>query len=87
MKHTKRWNKMMGTRMIKYNEKYELIEPLNKWSESYGYMMIVNSKGEVLKFFDARKWKEAGEYFDYVSLSKFEKLKYWLHYKRRNKHG
>lgn len=42
----------------------------------------LRNKREVLKFFDARKWKEAGEYFDYVSLSKFGKLKYWLHYKR-----
>lgn len=73
---------MSVTRIIKSNEKYELIEPLNKWSESYGYMMIVNKKGEVLKFFDSRKWKEAIEYFDYVSLSKFGKLKYWLHYRR-----
>ena len=73
---------MCATRIIRYNEKYELIEPLNKWSESYGYMMIVNQKGEVLKFFDARKWKESIEYFDYISLSLYGKLKYWLHYKR-----
>lgn len=72
----------MITRIIKYNEKYELIEPLDNFSHSFGYMMIINKKGEVLKFFDSRNWKEAREYFDYISLSWYGKLKYWLHYKR-----
>lgn len=72
----------MNNRIIKCNKKYELIQPLTNFNESFGYLMIVNKKGEVLKFFDSGNLKEAREYFDYVSLSKFGKLKYWLHYKR-----
>ena len=75
---------MTSARIIKHNEKYELIEPLNNFSHSLGYMMIVNSKGEVLKFFESGYdgKRNSIKYFDYISLSLFGKLKYWLHYKR-----
>lgn len=75
---------MSAKRIIKHNKKYELIEPLNKFSESFGYCMIVDHKGEVLKFFESGiDGKRNGiKYFDYISLSLWGKLKYWLHYKR-----
>lgn len=75
---------MSNVRLIKYNEKYNFIEPLNKFSESFGYCMVVNHKGEVLKFFESSyEGRRNGiKYFDYISLSLWEKLNYWLHYKR-----
>lgn len=38
-------DRMTSNRIIKYNKKYELIEPLDNFSHSYGYCMIVNHKG------------------------------------------
>lgn len=73
---------MSANRIIKYNKKYELIEPLDNFSHSYGYCMIINHKGEVLKFYSSGAVREAIKYFDYISLSLCGKLKYWLHHKR-----
>ena len=75
-------DRMTSNRIIKYNKKYELIEPLDNFSHSYGYCMIVNYKGEVLKFYRIGAVHNAIKYFDYISLSLWGKLKYWLHYKR-----
>ncbi len=73
---------MSHVRVIKYDKNYAVIEPLTGINSSLGYVMIVNSKGEVLKFFRKGATTEAIKYFDYISLSRFEKLKYWLNYKR-----
>lgn len=73
---------MSHCKILKYNKKYELIEPLNNFSDGYGYMMIVDNKGRVIRFYRSGARREAEKYFDYISLSKFEKLKYWLNYKR-----
>lgn len=75
---------MTHVKMKKYNEEYELIEPLNNFSDSYGYMMIVDKKGKVIRFYRVGAEEEAIKYFDYISLSRFGKLKYWLNYKRGN---
>ena len=73
---------MTHIRIKKSNEKYEIIEPLNNFSESYGYMMIVDNKGKVIRFYRSGARREAEKYFDYISLSRLGKLKYWLNYKR-----
>ncbi len=75
---------MSATRIIKSNKKYELIEPLDDFLHTWGYVMIVNSNGEVLKFFENgyEGRRNAIKYFDYISLSLYGKLKYWLSYKR-----
>lgn len=73
---------MTHCRMIKYNKKYELIEPLNDFSNSLGYLMLVNNKGKVKRFYRIGAKNEAIKYFNYISLSRLEKLKYWLNYKR-----
>ena len=63
---------------------FELVEPLDDLQRSHGYLMVVNPHGEVLKFFRVGSSKErnAREYLEYVSLSRWEKIKYWLNYKR-----
>lgn len=64
------------------NNDYEIIEPLTDSYNELGYVMVCNPKGEVLKFFDKTYLKNADKYMDYVSLSKWEKVKYWLNHKR-----
>ena len=46
--------------------------------------MVLNPHGEVLKFFSVGVDYEinAIAYLEYVSLSRWEKIKYWLNYKR-----
>ena len=62
---------------------YTIREPKDDISRrSYGFVMVCNPKGEVLKFFSESHIHEARKYFDYVSLTRYEKLKYWLNYKR-----
>lgn len=74
----------MHVRVIRSNDKYKLIEPLNTLSDSFGYLMVVNRKGEVVKFFqaDLNTRNKAIKYVDYLGLSRWEKIKYWLNYKR-----
>lgn len=64
------------------NNDYELIEPLNDLGKGFGFIMVCNPKGEVLKFFAEKHIIQAYSYMDYVSLSKWEKVKYWLNHKR-----
>ena len=73
---------MSHVKIIRNNKNYAVIEPLNNINSCLGYVMVVNSKGEVLKFFRKGATTEAIKYFDYISLSRFEKLKYWLNYKK-----
>lgn len=73
---------MTHVRIIRYNKKYEVLEPISDFNKSFGYVMVCNSKGEVLKFFRKGATTEAIKYFDYISLSRLGKLKYWLNYKR-----
>ena len=73
---------MSHTKTIRYNGKYSVIEPLDTFSNSFGYVMVVDEKGKVLKFFRTKAKEEAIKYFEYVSLSKWEKIKYWLNHKR-----
>lgn len=73
---------MVSFRILKSKNKYEIIEPIDDLRRSFGFNMVVNPKGEVLKFFKIGS-VEAFEYLDYVSLSRWDKLKYWLNYKRR----
>ncbi len=64
------------------NNGYELIEPQADWCRELGFVMVCNPKGEILKFFDNSHLENANKYMDYVSLSKWEKMKYWLNHKR-----
>lgn len=73
---------MSHVKIIKSNENYKIIEPLGSLSDSFGYMMVVDNKGRVLKFFRSGAVEEAVKYFDYISLSRIGKVKYWLDYKR-----
>ena len=71
---------MNNSKIRASNNGYSMREPLNDFHRSMGYICVINPGGEILKFYmdesDARK------YFNYVSLTKWEKLKYWLNYKR-----
>lgn len=73
---------MSHTKTIRYNGKYSVIEPLDTFSNSFGYVMVVDEKGKVLKFFRTKATEEAIKYYEYVSLSKYGKIKYWLNHKR-----
>ena len=59
---------MSHTKTIRYNGKYSVIEPLDTFSNSFGYVMVVDEKGKVLKFFRTKAKEEA--------------IKYWLNHKR-----
>lgn len=72
---------MVSFKILKSKNKYEIIEPIDDLGRSFGYSMVVNPKGEVLKFFKIGS-EEAFKYLDYVSLNKWDKVKYWLNYKR-----
>ena len=75
---------MTSFRIKASNNGYQLVEPLNDIQRSYGYLMVLNTQKKVLRFypvgFDAEK--NAREYLKYISLSKWDKLKYWISYKR-----
>ena len=62
---------------------FKLVEPIDNLQRSHGYLMVLNPHGEVLKFFNVGlSERNAREYLEYVSLSRWEKIKYWLNYKR-----
>ena len=76
---------MTSFKYRKSNNGYSILQPQDSLGYNpMGFVMICNPKGEVLKFFSVNKYDEAVKYFDYISLSKWEKLKYWIHYKRRS---
>ena len=72
---------MVSFRIIASKNHFDLLEPRNDFDRSLGYYMVVNPEGEVLKFFKVGS-RKAHEYLDYVSLSRWEKVKYWWNYKR-----
>ena len=74
----------MNRKIIKYKNGYSVVQPLDDIRrESVGFVMVVNPNGEILKFFESDVMnRKAQEYLDYVSLSKWDKLKYWWNYKR-----
>ena len=68
---------MGSVRVLGRKNDWELLEPLNRLDDSFGYYMIVNPKGQVVKFYPLGNSHEARKYFEYKSLTKWEKFKYW----------
>ena len=75
---------MVSYRIKASKNGYSLVEPLNDFHKSLGFLMVTNPNKEVLKFFtvDGNGLENARKYFDYISLTRYEKLKYWIHHKR-----
>lgn len=76
---------MTSMRLKHSKEGFGVIEPTNDFGHSFGYYMVTNPKGQILRLYKLTHIREATAYCDYCALSKFGKLKYWLHYKRGNK--
>lgn len=73
---------MIGYRTLKEKNDYQIVEPLSRiGGDGYGFVMVCK-KDKVLRFYKAGN-REVYDYFDYISLSKWDKLKYWLNYKRK----
>lgn len=72
---------MMRYGILKEKNDYQIVEPLGRTGEDFGFVMVCK-KDKVLRFYKAGN-REVYDYFDYISLSKWDKLKYWLNYKRK----
>lgn len=72
----------MNIRQKHYNDGYGVYEPLNDLNKSMGYLMVCTPSRKILRFYRLDAVNEAIEYCDYKALSRYEKLKYWLRYKR-----
>lgn len=78
---------MTSFKILAEKNRYALVEPIDDIRRSMGYIMILNPNKEVLKFFSNTSYgvENGREYLEYVSLSKLEKIKYWLDYKKGSK--
>ena len=72
---------MMRYKTLKEKNNYQIVEPLQRLGDGFGFVMVCK-KDRVLRFYKAG-CREAYDYFDYISLSKWDKLKYWLNYERK----
>lgn len=73
---------MTSFKILQTNNGYTLVEPLDNIHKSMGYLMVLNPHKEVLKFFSITGRESARAYLEYVSLTRYEKIKYWIHYKK-----
>ena len=74
---------MTSFKILATNNGYDLVKPIDDFRRGFGFVMIVSPQKEVLKFFrDDGVNKNAIKYLEYVSMTRYEKLKYWLNYKR-----
>lgn len=76
---------MTSFKILHSKNGYSVVQPSNNFHESYGFIMVVAPNREVLKFFRSDARQNAVDYCDYISLSRYEKLKYWWNYKRGEK--
>lgn len=67
--------------ILKEKNDYNIVEPLSDIGDGYGFVMVCK-KDKVLRFYKSG-CGEVYDYFDYASLNKWDKLKYWLNYKRK----
>ena len=76
---------MVSFKILGSENGYSVVEPKNTLDKSLGFLMVVNPHNKVLRFYRVSSdgGKEAIDYMKYCSLSRWDKLKYWLNYKRR----